>query len=43
MIKIYMLDLGYVGLPLYLAISKKYKTAGFDINRDRIASLLKKR
>jgi len=43
MIKICILGLGYVGLPLCLTISKKYKTAGFDINKDRIASLLKKK
>jgi len=39
MIKICVLGLGYVGLPLSLTISKKYKTAGFDINKDRIISL----
>ena len=43
MIKICILGLGYVGLPLCLTISKKYKTAGFDINRDRIKSLLNKK
>jgi UDP-N-acetyl-D-galactosamine dehydrogenase len=36
------MGLGYVGLPLCLTISKKYKTAGFDINKDRITELLKK-
>ena len=43
MIKICILGLGYVGLPLCLTISKKYKTAGFDINNDRIVSLLKRK
>ena len=42
MIKICIMGLGYVGLPLCLTISKKYKTAGFDINKDRITGLLKK-
>jgi UDP-N-acetyl-D-glucosamine/UDP-N-acetyl-D-galactosamine dehydrogenase len=42
MIKICIMGLGYVGLPLCLTISKKYKTAGFDINKDRITELLKK-
>ena len=43
MIKICILGLGYVGLPLCLTISKKYETAGFDINKDRIDSLSKKK
>jgi len=43
MIKICILGLGYVGLPLCLTISKKYKTIGFDISKDRITSLLKKK
>ena len=37
------MGLGYVGLPLCLTISKKYKTIGFDISKDRITSLLKKK
>ena len=28
-----VIGLGYVGLPLALEISKKYKTIGFDINK----------
>ena len=43
MIKICIIGLGYVGLPLCLTISKKYKTAGFDISKNRILSLLKKK
>ena len=43
MIKICILGLGYVGLPLCLTISKKYETAGFDINKDRIDSLSQKK
>lgn len=38
-IKICVVGLGYVGLPLARLFSKKYKTIGFDINRDRISSL----
>ena len=32
-----ILGLGYVGLPLALAFSKKYKTLGFDINVEKAA------
>ena len=39
MIKICIIGLGYVGLPLCLKISKKYKTVGFDINHERIKEL----
>lgn len=38
-IKICVVGLGYVGLPLARLFSQKYKTIGFDINRDRISSL----
>lgn len=38
-IKICVVGLGYVGLPLARLFSQKYKTIGFDINRDRIFSL----
>lgn len=37
--KISILGLGYVGLPLAIALSKKYKVVGFDINKDRVLSL----
>ena len=30
-----ILGLGYVGLPLAVAFSKKYKTLGFDINAEK--------
>lgn len=40
-IKIGIVGLGYVGLPLAVAFSKKYKTIGFDINEERIRELLK--
>ena len=36
-----VIGLGYVGLPLALEISKKYKTIGFDINKERIITLKK--
>jgi len=41
MIKICVIGLGYVGLPLALNVSKKFKTIGFDINKKRIAQLKK--
>lgn len=34
-----MIGLGYVGLPLAVAFSKKFKTIGFDINSQRIGEL----
>ncbi len=34
--------LGYVGLPLALEFSKKFKVIGFDINKDRIALMQQK-
>lgn len=34
--KIAIIGLGYVGLPLAVAFSKKYKVFGFDINSSRI-------
>ena len=39
--KIAIVGLGYVGLPLSIEFSKKYETVGFDINPDRIESLIK--
>lgn len=36
-----VIGLGYVGLPVALAFSKKIKVIGFDINSSRIASLQK--
>jgi len=39
MIKISIIGLGYVGLPLAHAFSKKYKVVGYDINKDRIDEL----
>ena len=34
-----IIGLGYVGLPLALAFSKKYHVTGFDINESRIQEL----
>ena len=39
MLKICVLGLGYVGLPVALGISNKYKTIGFDISQKRIKEL----
>ena len=36
---IIIIGLGYVGLPLALEFSKKYKTIGFDIKEERIKEL----
>jgi len=40
-LKIGVIGLGYVGLPLACAISKKRRIIGFDINSDRIDELKK--
>jgi UDP-N-acetyl-D-galactosamine dehydrogenase len=40
-VKIGVIGLGYVGLPLAAAFSKKYTVVGFDINKGRIESLNK--
>jgi UDP-N-acetyl-D-glucosamine/UDP-N-acetyl-D-galactosamine dehydrogenase len=37
--KICVVGLGYVGLPLAVALSKKFSVVGFDINKKRIAIL----
>lgn len=36
-----IIGLGYVGLPLAVASSKKFKTIGFDVNKKRITELQK--
>ncbi len=38
-IHICVVGLGYVGLPLAVEFSKKYKTVGYDLNSDRISDL----
>jgi len=40
-IKIAVIGLGYVGLPLLVEFSRKYKTLGFDIDATRISELKK--
>ena len=35
--RIAVLGLGYVGLPLAVAFSKKFDTIGFDINAEKVA------
>ncbi len=37
--KIAIIGLGYVGLPLAVAFSKKYEVIGFDINKKRVEEL----
>lgn len=37
--KIAIIGLGYVGLPLAIEFSKKYKVRGFDIDKERIENL----
>lgn len=39
--KIAVIGLGYVGLPVSIAFSRKYKVMGYDINPNRIESLNK--
>ena len=39
--KIAIIGLGYVGLPLAVEFSKKYKVIGYDISQERITSLKK--
>jgi len=39
--KIGIVGLGYVGLPLAISLSKKFKTIGYDINKLRISNLIK--
>jgi len=39
--KIAVIGLGYVGLPLSVALAKKYEVIGFDINEKRVSELEK--
>ncbi|HXH99778.1 MAG TPA: nucleotide sugar dehydrogenase [Sphingobacteriaceae bacterium] len=39
-LKIAVVGLGYVGLPLAMAFAEKYKVTGYDLNEDRIRSLI---
>jgi len=38
-----VIGLGYVGLPIFLKLQKKFKTIGFDNNNSRIINLNRKR
>jgi UDP-N-acetyl-D-galactosamine dehydrogenase len=38
-----VIGLGYVGLPLAVALAKKFKVIGFDISRERVADLKRHR
>jgi UDP-N-acetyl-D-galactosamine dehydrogenase len=38
-----IIGLGYVGLPLAVEFGKKYQVIGFDINADRVHSLVQKK
>jgi len=38
-VKLGIVGLGYVGLPLAVALARRYTTIGFDINQKRIAEL----
>ena len=38
-----VIGLGYVGLPIFLRLNKKFKTIGFDINKIRINQLSSKK
>ena len=41
MINVCVIGLGYVGLPILVNLSKKFQTAGYDINKQRIDDLKK--
>ena len=36
-----VIGLGYVGLPLAVALATKYQVIGFDINEQRVGDLIK--
>ena len=38
-LKISIIGLGYVGLPLSMAFSKKYKVVGYDYDKKRIQQI----
>ena len=37
-----VIGLGYVGLPVFIRLNRKYQTIGFDIDKTRINSLKKR-
>ena len=38
-IKPCIIGLGYVGLPLFVRLQKKFQTVGFDVNKKRVKNL----
>ena len=38
-LKVAVVGLGYVGLPLFVELSKHFKTLGYDLDKERITSL----
>ena len=36
-----VIGLGYVGLPIFLKLSKSFTTCGYDINKSRVTNLKK--
>ena len=38
--KICIIGLGYIGLPLFIELSKKFEVIGYDINKKRVSELL---
>ena len=38
--KICIVGLGYIGLPLFIELSKKFEVIGYDINKKRVSELL---
>ena len=38
-----VIGLGYVGLPIFLSLQKKFNVIGYDLNKERIKQLIKKR
>ena len=41
-INITVVGLGYVGLPLFIELAKKFKTVGFDKNKSKVDELNKR-
>ena len=41
--KIGIIGLGYVGLPLAVAFSKKFDVVGFDVNKKKISNIIKRK
>jgi UDP-N-acetyl-D-galactosamine dehydrogenase len=37
-----VIGLGYVGLPLFLKLQRKFKTIGFDVDKSRVVNLINK-